>query len=149
MPIQAYPLAENEVLEVRASDLGLVEPAAAAPQLPKTASAPAKTTIQVLPMPQEAKAPSDFVAGRPLYRTAKVGESLEDVLRSWSQREGVGFLWKTTQNYAVTAPVSNDGNYASSVEALLAQYNGQAVRPVGKLHTDPVTGYTTLSVFSE
>lgn len=153
MPIKSQPLVQDEVLEVRASDLGLVEPAAETPKVaiqPQAiVSAPAKTTIQVLPMPAERQSASDFVATRSLYRTAKPGESLEDVLRSWSQAEGVGFLWKTTQRYDVSKPVANDGNYAASVGALLEQYGDQSVRPIGKLHTDPVTGFTTLSVFSE
>jgi len=153
MPVKAAQVEPNEVLAVRASDLGLVEPAAETPivaPIPKqAASAPTITKIQVLPMPAEHKSASDYLAARPLYRTAQVGESLEDVLRSWSQAEGVGFLWKTTQRYGVVSSVSNDENYASSVGALLDQYDGQSVRPIGKLHTDPVTGFTTLSVFSE
>lgn len=151
MPIQSQPLAPDEVMEVRASDLGLAPPETAhvleaAPEPVKTSMVdPAKTTIQILPMPTH----KTSLTRLPMLKTAQPGESLEDVLRNWSQAEGIGFLWRTTQRYDVAAPVSNDGNYASSVEALLGQYNGQPTRPVGKLHTDPVTGFTTLSVFSE
>ena len=83
------------------------------------------------------------------YRTANAGESVEDVLRSWSQAEGVGLLWKTTQNFDVLKPVSAQGDYASSVQALLDQYDGKALRPVGMLSTDPVTGTRTLSIMSQ
>lgn len=167
MALQPNDKQDPEILEVRASDLGLIEPSLnaldtsqanvqVAEVTPQKEVQPeiidlGATKIKVLPYEDNVGVPIDVVSpARSFYRTAKAGESLEDVLRSWSQAEGVGFLWKTTQHYDVIQPVDRaKQNYAASVEALLGQYEGQSVRPIGKLHTDPVTGTTTLSVLSE
>ncbi|MFK7839241.1 MAG: TcpQ domain-containing protein [Bdellovibrionales bacterium] len=85
-----------------------------------------------------------------LMQNARSGNSLEDVLRRWSQQARIGFLWKTTQRYAVKDDVSMaNGKYAESVQALLDQYNDDKVRPVGRLHVDPVTGNRTLTIVTQ
>jgi len=112
-----------------------------------------KYDLAFIPMPGSVEPSSVQYAPREVvrsnYLSASAGESLEDVLRSWSQSQGVGFLWKTTQRFDVLKPVSGDGGYEAAVEGLLSQYNGNGLRPVGRLQTDPVTGFTTLSILSE
>ena len=104
------------------------------------------TKIKILP--SSGYAPQN-VAAQSFYPSANAGESLEDVLRSWSQAEGVGFLWKTTMRFDVPKTVSSKGDYAGSVAALLEQFGTQDVRPVGELYVDPVTNFKTLTIMSE
>ena len=170
-PVGMTPLPsseDGEVLEVRASDLGLVKSNAVilndeTQVKPVEPSRERKVSRQVdheaagltvIPYPvqqnmQGANPSASIQRHAPSQASAQAGESLEDVLRSWSRAEGVGFLWKTTQNFNLQAPISMNGNYAASVEALLAQYDGDAIRPVGKLTTDPVTGTRILSILTE
>ena len=201
MPMESKPLRRSDVMEVRASDLGLVEPKLEAtlkePKMevarepdaqvasvvtPKVVeepmleasiepSAPVRQRrvsraydyeaagLTVIPYPGQGQnqnvqnvtysSEPDMREVRSPYRSANAGESVEDVLRGWSQAEGVGFLWKTTRDFEVLKPVSAQGDYAASVQALLDQYEGQNTRPVAHLQTDPVTGTRTLSVLSE
>lgn len=83
---------------------------------------------------------------RQSFLTAIEGESVEDVLRSWSEAQGVGFLWKSSLRIAVINAVASDEGFEKSVEALLAQYADQPRPFVGRLDTDPVTGVRVLSV---
>lgn len=122
--------------------------------VPNEVSVPNETHEPTLKTIEIAVPKRPVIAPSPVYEpvsryAAKSGESLEDVLRSWSNAEGVGFLWKTTQRYDVAGAVSGGNGFAQSVETLLSQYSAQDVRPIGKLHTDPLTGTRTLSVYSE
>lgn len=91
----------------------------------------------------------DELVALPVYRTGYKGELLEDVLRNWADREGVGFIWKTHQRYVLAKDVSYEQGFEASVESVLSQFTDVARRPVGALHTDTLTGVRTLSVSSE
>ena len=85
----------------------------------------------------------------PAYMTARPGEAVEDVLRSWSDTNNVGFLWQTRTRYKVKEPVDGADGYEQSVEALVSQFSDEQRPLAAKLNIDPVTGFRTLMVTTQ
>jgi len=136
-------------------DPALVHAKAVAPRAsvkPASGGAADLTKIKILPSPMQgsyAGQPIVTQAHRGVVSSVRAGEPLEDVLRGWSQAEGVGFLWKTTMRFDVPQAMSSKGRYEDSLAALLGQFDNAAVRPIGTLHVDPVTNFKTLTIMSE
>ena len=80
--------------------------------------------------------------------SAPVGTSLEQVLKSWSSKAGVEFIWQANQGFAVRSPISSNGSYEDALQSLLNQYKDQKIRPAAQLNNDPNTGKKTLYIES-
>ncbi len=138
--------AEEEILRLEKSNKAPYHN----PKPPKIDLNNAKITLLPYPGTEQAQAVNETSIYSMSSFSAKPGESLEDVLRSWSQVQGVGFLWKTTRRYdVITAFNSAEQDYNFVVERLLEQYKDHPIRPVGKLHTDTITGIATLTIFND
>ena len=74
------------------------------------------------------------------------GTDLRKLLKRWSAREGVGFVWDADQSFLVKQTVKSETNYNNAVERLLSQYSVQGVRPVATLNIDPKTNAKTLII---
>ena len=91
-------------------------------------------------------ASGDVAVERQPFFNANRGESVEDVLQSWANSEGIGFLWKTSLRVGVSESVSIDEGFETAIVTLLDLYAGLERPLVGQLDTDPVTGVRTLSI---
>ncbi len=80
--------------------------------------------------------------------SAPVGTSLQQVLQSWSKREGVELVWQSNQGFSVKNSVSANGGYEQALESLLGQYTNEKIRPTAQLNNDPVTGRRVLFIQS-
>jgi len=74
------------------------------------------------------------------------GVDLRKLLKRWSAREGIGFVWIADQSFLVKETLKSETNYNNAVEQLLSQFDSQAVRPVATLNVDPKTNMKTLIV---
>lgn len=74
------------------------------------------------------------------------GTDLKQVLRQWSVKQGVDFIWDADQSFLIKESVKTTVEYPEAVSLLLAQFDGQATRPVAQLNKDPDTGKTVLIV---
>ena len=62
------------------------------------------------------------------------GAYLPDVVTVWAERAGVEVLWDVYENVKVPDTLSVEGSFEEAIEALLAQYDHEYIRPVGNLH---------------
>lgn len=74
------------------------------------------------------------------------GASLQDVLTQWSVRGGVQVRWSPDQTFALSKTINMQGSYTDAVIAVLQQFDGQNLRPVAQLNTDPDTGERILLI---
>lgn len=74
------------------------------------------------------------------------GTNLEKVLKRWSIKEGVDFVWDADQTFLIKQTMKAMSDYNGAVASILNQYNGQNVKPVGSLNVDPSTGRKTLII---
>lgn len=91
--------------------------------------------------PGAALEPDDFDRWRALE-----GTDLKNVLRRWSIKEGVDFIWDIDQSFLIRQSVKTTADYPEAVALLLSQFEEQAIRPVAQLNKDPQTGKTALIV---
>ncbi len=74
------------------------------------------------------------------------GANLREVLEMWSEHEGVALVWDAGKEFAVKESVSAQMTFENALLTLLEQYNGEGVRPVGRLHREPETGMRYLVI---
>jgi hypothetical protein len=81
--------------------------------------------------------------------SAPAGASLQGVLALWAEREGLDFVWQSSQNFALKRGINAGGSFESAVQTALEQFsNDVGIYPTAKLNTDPKTGQRVLFVFS-
>lgn len=81
------------------------------------------------------------VAGKPTERwRALEGTDLRKVLKRWSMKEGVEFIWDAPESFLIRESVKTTTGYEQAVSLLLGQFSGQSVYPLAQLNTDPDTG---------
>lgn len=80
---------------------------------------------------------------------AAQGDSLQDVLQTWSESEGAELIWQAGEKYTLKKPVRQSGNFEDAVFQVMGQYDKDRVRPFGQLYTDPATGQKTLVVHTD
>ena len=78
--------------------------------------------------------------------TAGKGAPLETVLRAWAESEGASLVWDTDENFAVRAPVNQNGDFEEAVTGVLTQFDALKTRPVGQLYKNPVSGEKVLVI---
>ncbi len=71
---------------------------------------------------------------RPSTWHAIRGTDMRNVLQLWSREAGVRLLWDSSVDFPIKKTVSMKGDFQTALESLLAQYNGESIRPVGRLH---------------
>lgn len=77
---------------------------------------------------------------------ATASSDFQTVVTQWAQKAGVRLVWNTPVNAPIKQPVNMGGSFEAALQALLAQYDNDSVRPVGQLNTDPESGARTLSI---
>lgn len=80
--------------------------------------------------------------------SAPLGANLQKVLEIWSEQAGVSVLWQSHIGFKVKRGVNANGDYASALQSLLSQFEGDKMRPAAQLNSDPVTGQRILLVES-
>lgn len=79
---------------------------------------------------------------------AEQGDSLKNVLTTWSDGAGVELYWVAAEDYPLPAAVRLHGNYTDAVTQLLSSYGDMARRPQGRLHPNLPTGPSVLIIES-
>lgn len=77
------------------------------------------------------------------------GASLKEVLQVWAEDEGAALIWQGQSNYALKDSVSQTGHFEDAVFKALSQFNGDELRPIGQLYSDPASGRKVLVVKTE
>lgn len=81
--------------------------------------------------------------------SAPAGASLQGVLSLWAEREGLDFVWQSSQNFALKRGINAGGSFETAVQTALEQFsNDVGIYPTARLNTDPKTGQRVLFVFS-
>lgn len=98
------------------------------------------------PVPLAKKEPESVQASSGKTWFAASGATLQGVLHAWTESEGASLVWQADQAFAVTDSINEKGSFEAAVETLLAKYEGKAVRPVGQLYKNPVSGEKVLVI---
>ena len=77
---------------------------------------------------------------------AEKGDSLKNVLATWSETAGVELYWISTEDYVLPEAVRLHGNYTEALTHVLAAYGDGADRPQGRLHPNLPTGPSVLII---
>lgn len=88
-------------------------------------------------------------AGNPYmmnFWSAEKGESLRNVLQSWSDNAGVQLQWSAPEDYVLTAPVRMQGSYTDALTQVLGAYDENGPRPLGRLHPNLPAGPSVLII---
>ncbi len=75
--------------------------------------------------------------------------SLEQALRSWAGSQEFELVWQADRDFSVKETVSTNDNYEMALRDILSMYDGDKVRPVGKLYRDRNSSKPVLVVKSE
>ena len=81
--------------------------------------------------------------------SARQGDSLKDVIRSWADSADVALVWTASQDYTVGTPLKIQGSFDEAVMDVLSEFDDAEDRPVGKLHAGSSGGQTVLVIESE
>lgn len=84
----------------------------------------------------------------PSQWAAPQGADLQVVLRQWSEREGVNFVWQAHHEFKLKRAVNGGQTYKSALQAVLSQFSNDGVRPAAQLNNDPESGQRLLVVQS-
>ena len=83
--------------------------------------------------------PSAPVAVQPTWHGAQ-GQTLRDVLKSWSDVAGVELYWSIDYDYRLTQDVSYPGTYDEAVGRALDRFADVRPQPYGQLHQGDGSG---------
>ncbi len=92
------------------------------------------------------RAPTSITGGSQGALSAQSGDDLKLVLQTWASQNNVDLKWQSGDKFALSQPISGQGDFTSAIEAALTQFDDQAVRPVGQLNRDPNTGRLSLTI---
>lgn len=107
-----------------------VPPVAHAPLLPMPTTTAAPVRVAVAPVPASAVERSWH---------AIRGQTLKEVLRSWSEAAHVRLYWTTDYDYKLNTDISYTGNYEEAVGRLLDRFANARPQPYGQLHKNAET----------
>lgn len=77
---------------------------------------------------------------------AEKGDSLKNVLSTWSDSAGVELYWVSAEDYVLPEAIRLHGNYTEALSSLLSSYGDLAKRPQGRLHPNLPTGPSVLII---
>lgn len=77
---------------------------------------------------------------------AEKGDSLKNVLQTWSDDSGVKLYWVSVEDYRLPAAIRVEGSYTEAVSKVLTSYGETGVRPVGRLHPNQPAGPAVLII---
>lgn len=78
---------------------------------------------------------------------AEKGDSLKNVLATWSDSAGVALYWVAPEDYTLPEAVRLHGNYTDAVTRVLSSYSDATdARPQGRLHPNLPTGPSVLII---
>lgn len=77
---------------------------------------------------------------------AEKGDSLKNVLATWSDTAGVELYWVAAEDYILPEEIRLHGNYTEALTRILAVYGDVAQRPQGRLHPNLPTGPSVLII---
>ena len=80
------------------------------------------------------------------YWQAEKGDSLRNVLQTWSDDAGVRLYWVPSADYKLPDAIRLQGSYTDAVTQLLGAYGDQPSRPVGRLHPNLPMGPSVLII---
>ncbi len=132
----------------------IIEPPVMAPLTPEPLTpldlSPIDKGVTILdssaPVPLEPIAAQPPLAERAKFY-ALAGTSLEQVLRAWSAgSDEFSLVWDAPHNFQVKDTLSSNGDIVEAIRALLAPFEGDKIRPVGKLYRDPKSAKPVLLV---
>lgn len=118
-----------------------IEPAAGGPDLPMPppdngALGVMKITTNLGPEYYDQTGNTGFGGGF----HAVPGSGLKETLSLWSRDADADLIWMPENDFVVLGQIDMQaGEYENAVQALLDQYQGQSLRPVGALHTGDTT----------
>ncbi len=75
--------------------------------------------------------------------------SLEQALRSWAGSQEFELVWQADRDFSIKETVSTNDNYEMALRDILSMYDGDKIRPVGKLYKDRNSSKPILVVKSE
>jgi hypothetical protein len=77
------------------------------------------------------------------------GTNLRDILSLWAQSGQARLVWRSADDFPINESLVVRGGLNDAVDEVLAQYQGQRMRPVGKFYRDPATGQQILVIDEE
>jgi hypothetical protein len=77
---------------------------------------------------------------------AEQGDSLKNVLQTWSDSAKVQLYWVPAQDYKLPQAVRLEGSYTDAVASVLGAYDDKKSRPVGRLHPNLPNGPAVLII---
>lgn len=80
------------------------------------------------------------------YWQAEKGDSLRNVLQTWSDDAGVRLYWVPSADYKLPDAIRLQGSYTDAVTQILGAYGDQPSRPVGRLHPNLPMGPSVLII---
>lgn len=80
------------------------------------------------------------------YWQGEEGDSLQNVLSTWSKSANVELYWGPDEDYVLPEPVRLHGSYTDAVTRLLSLYEEKRDRPLGRLHPNLPQGPSVLVV---
>jgi hypothetical protein len=105
--------------------------AAATPPVRSAADAAMSSSATEVGATTAAAAPAPAMNGN--WKGAK-GQTLRDVLKTWSDQAGVELYWSIDYDYRLSDDVATAGNYEQAVGGLLDKFASVRPQPYGQLH---------------
>jgi len=100
-------------------------------------------------VPEASNAPAPMQKPAEARWSAPAGSSLQGVLRYWAEREGVEFVWQSSQNWDLKRGVNASNSFEAAVQSALEQFSSDRTQPTARLNKDPKTGQRVLFVMSD
>lgn len=76
------------------------------------------------------------------------GAPLQDVLMAWGNAAGVDVVWDSNAMFDLRHSARYSGSFEEAVSKVMAQYEGDDIKPTAILNTDPETGKKALVIQS-
>lgn len=102
------------------------------------AAAPMSLTAMIQPQEKPIQIAADLVS--PQEWQARKGETLRQVLTTWSERAGVSLVWSSEYDYPLQTDLRMESGYADAVRTLLAGFSKAQPRPLGRLFKNTKVG---------
>lgn len=104
-----------------------------APRQMAAANVPAPVTVTDAPATAQPVAAVTAVPAASAWQGAK-GQTLRDVLKTWSDKAGVDLYWSIDYDYRLSEDIGLAGSYEEAVGGLLDKFATVRPQPYGQLH---------------